>query len=63
MDGTDGTVVRERSTGRSNRTVLGSTRKKHEVRTTKRGNSTTQRQIADTEYDNTKVKWVIFQHP
>jgi hypothetical protein len=41
MEGTDGTVAKERYTGISNGPVLGSTRKKDEVRTTKRGNSKT----------------------
>jgi hypothetical protein len=56
MDGTNGTLVRKRSTGKSIGPVLESKRKKYGVRNTKRGNSVTQRQITDTEYDGNTVK-------
>jgi hypothetical protein len=56
MGGTDGTVVKERYTGKSNGPVLRSTGKEYEVRTTKRGSSKTWRQIGDTGNDDETVK-------
>jgi hypothetical protein len=56
MDGTNGTLVRKRSTGKSIGPVLESKRKKYGVRNTKRGNSVTQRLITDMVYDDNTIK-------